>query len=771
MRVRFTIGSLIFVVGYISAQTFTFSGAVTDSVTGTPLENATVYVVELKQGEPTDKNGNFSFSLPHGSYTIMCRMLGYDDKSEILLLSGDRHATFQLSPAAIKLSEVRITGENERSSLKASSQSVAMLTPKEVDRHRGQTLGKTLEHVSGVTLLSTGPSISKPVVRGLHSQRVVVVNAGVQQEGQQWGGEHAPEIDPFVPSRISVLKGASGIEYGAGAIGGVIKIEPRPLRSSSGIGGILSLNGFSNNRQGAASILLEGKTEFLENVAWRVQSSARQAGDSKTGSYVLGNTGFKEIDGSFAAGYRTDGKGIQAYFSHYETELGIFRGAHIGNTSDLLRAIERGRPSIDYDFTYDIRGPKQNVAHDLWSVNGDYHIPSVGILEAQYGWQSNNRKEYDAHRAFSSEPPTTPSFDLTLTTYSGDIKLRHEPAGNFTGTIGISGIRQGNVRKGTTLLIPNFRAYSGSIFAIEEWVNNHVILNAGLRYDYRWFEVFALPQKNIVQKIHSYSNVTAAAGGIYQFAPAWSIGLNIGTAWRPPSINELYSNDVHHGTAQFEIGNQNLGIERNVSSELTLRFNDSESHGDLGFYMNSFDNYIFAFPDPNPTLTIRGAFPTFRYTSTTALLYGVDGTFDLFLSERFSFVTGFSIVRGDDRTANRPLINMPADRIYITPHYHIGDFSFLNELFVEATVTAVAHQDRFPANIDYADPPPGYVLFGVAFGSDISVASTVMQANLEIENLFNKQYRDYQSRFRYFADDPGMNATLRLTIPFGTISH
>lgn len=770
MQYRSLVYLSVFVVECLSAQSFTFFGTVVDSATSVPLEQATVYVVELKLGKSTDKNGNFSFTLPHGTYTIMCRMLGYEDKSEVLVLSGNRQKTFQLVPAAVKLSEVNVVGETERLSLKASSQSVTMLTSKEIDRHRGQTLGKALEHISGVTLLSTGPSISKPVIRGLHSQRVVLVNAGVQQEGQQWGGEHAPEIDPFVPSRISVLKGAAGIEYGAGAIGGVIRIEPRSLRTSAGIGGILTFNGFSNNAQAAASLLLEGKTELLENVAWRIQSSTRLAGDSRTSNYILGNTGFKEFDGSFAVGYSTEGKRIQAYFSHYGTELGIFRGSHIGNISDLLRAIERGSPLVEYEFTYNIKGPKQNVTHDLWSVNGEYHIPSLGILTAQYGWQSNNRKEYDAHKPFSNEPPTTPSFDLTLTTYSADVKLRHEPVGNFVGTVGVSGIRQGNVRKGTTLLIPNFRAYSGSVFAIEEWVNDNLILNMGMRYDYRWFEVYALPQKNIVQKIHSYSNVTAAGGVIYQFAQTWSLGLNVGTAWRPPSINELYSNDVHHGAAQFEIGNPNLDIERNVSMELTLRYDDNINHGDIGFYINSFDNYIYALPDPTPTLTIRGAFPTFRYTSTNALLYGADGMFDLFLTERFSFIGGFSIVRGDDNSTNRPLINMPADRLYFTPHYDVGKFWFFEELFAEVTVTAVARQNRFPANMDYVDPPPGYVLFGLAFGSNISIVNTTAKINLEIENLFNKQYRDYQSRYRYFADDPGFNVILRLQIPFGNIS-
>jgi iron complex outermembrane receptor protein len=192
-----------------------------------------------------------------------CVCLGYADRLMTMTITKDLHRVIRLMPAEIELSEVRITGENDRSGLTASSQSVIVMTPQDVDRHRGQTLGKALESINGITVLSTGPSISKPVIRGLHSQRVRVLNAGVPQEGQQWGGEHAPEIDPFAASSIEVLKGVAGVEFGAGAIGGVIKLQPRDLRTVPGIGGELTLNGFSNNRQASGSLLVEGGPDLV----------------------------------------------------------------------------------------------------------------------------------------------------------------------------------------------------------------------------------------------------------------------------------------------------------------------------------------------------------------------------------------------------------------------------------------------------------------------------------------------------------------------------
>jgi iron complex outermembrane receptor protein len=388
-------------------KTVRLYGAVFDKATKSPLPGANVFVQELKRGGVTDADGAFNIEgLESGRYTLVCRLLGYEEmRKTVLIAEMNLKQDFYLKSNPIELQGVEVSVEKEKATLTESSQALEVLGDAELQKHRGQTLGETLKEIPGVTVLQTGPAIAKPVIRGLHSQRVLVLNAGVPQEGQQWGAEHAPEIDPFSPGRIEVLKGAAGVQYGSGAIGGVIRVEPRPLRALGGIGGELTLNAFSNNLQGAGSLLLEGGLSRWSGFGWRTQGSLRRAGDSKTSAYNVINSGFDERDWSVAAGYNKERGGIEMYYSHFGTELGIFLGSHLGNVTDLLRAIERGRPSIERRFSYEVDSPKQDISHDLLSVRSRYEFSGLGRFEMQYGWQQNHRQEFDAHAPFSSKPP------------------------------------------------------------------------------------------------------------------------------------------------------------------------------------------------------------------------------------------------------------------------------------------------------------------------------------------------------------------------------
>lgn len=763
MAVRATILALFALFHTVQAQTVTFSGSVVDSTTNTVLENATIFIVERNAGVSTDHRGGFSVTLPEGRYTVICRLLGYSDQTSVLTLTKDLHRIFRLSPSDIELSEVRVSANLDRAGLTATSQSVIVMTPQEVDRHRGQTLGKALESITGVTVLTTGPSIAKPVLRGLHSQRVRVLNAGVPQEGQQWGGEHAPEIDPFAPARIEVLKGVAGVEYGAGAIGGVIRLEPREMRTSPGIGGEVSLNGFMNNRQAAGSALVEGGPGLLGGLTWRLQASGRQAGNSSAPEYVIGNSGFREFDGSTAFGYTLADLTLTAYYSHFGTELGIYRGSHLGNLDDLNRAIDAGRPLQEYPFTYEIQPPKQVITHDLWSVHASYPVRGVGEFEMQYGWQSNGREEYDGHARSRGRA----NFDLTLTTYSADVKLRHAPIGGLFGTVGVSGMRQGNVGQGLSFLIPNFRSYTGGAYMLETFTEGVWTLSAGGRVDMQSLQVYAYPSRSIPNATHEYTSASGAAGVIWQFQPEWSLNLNLGTGWRPPSVNELYSYGVHHGTAQFEIGDPGLTPERSVSADVTFKHRSESSLAEISLYVNRMDDFIFAFPSLQPTLTLRGIFPTMIYRQSDVLMTGADLSYETDLTDDLRGGASLSVVRGDDMAADQPLFQMPSDRVRLWLHYHLPRHLGLEEAYVEVTGTGVARQTRVPPNADYTPAPPGYALYDIEYGGEFVMGPHMVRFNISVQNMFNTAYRDYLSRFRYFIDNPGRDIVVRIHIPFG----
>jgi iron complex outermembrane recepter protein len=758
------ITSSAFAAGPHVDLTFKISGIISDSATREPLIGASIVLEPIGTGRRVGKDGKFEFaSLKQGKYALHVRSVGYREKHIEIELKGDVQLTIMLAVQAVEGQEITVRPTKEQSSKALTTE----LTEEELDRQRGQTLGETLEHISGVTVLQTGASIAKPVIRGLHSQRITVLNAGVAQEGQQWGAEHGPEIDPFSPTTIEVVKGAASVEYGAGAMGGVIRVVPRALPQHSAIRGNLALNAFSNNQQGASSLMIEGGIPGAEGFGWRAQGSYRIAGDSRTPDYVLGNTAFKELNGSLAMGYVGETYGLEAFGTHFGSELGIFKGSHIGSKEDLERVIEQGQPSATYEFSYDIDAPKQSVDHDLLSLGGHLDVGSVGKLEAHLGLQHNDRSEYENQRDPSK--PARRSMRLELFTNNADIKLRHAPIGNMTGSIGINAVRQANVGDGYDLLIPNYLSYAGGAYVLEQLgIRDDIAFKAGVRYDVNDMQVYALPIKEIERNHHSFSSASGAAGLTYDLGLNWSLGAGVATAWRPPSINELYSKGVHHGSAQYEIGDNTLTSERSINTDLSLRLQTPKIGLELAGFFNSFDGFINLTPQPEPVLTVSGAYPAFKYQQSDARLIGGEITLHYQLFEELSTRLTSSIVRGRDTKRDEPLFGMPADRAELEVEYLLPDWlDAFQSSSVAVNTIAVARQTNVASGSDYAAPPAGYMLLNARLSTHAIILGQQLDIYLQAQNILNQHYRDYLSRYRYFSDDPGRNFILRLSFPFG----
>lgn len=757
--------------GVLSADAQSIRGRVLDATTQAPLAHANVVVADTRRGTATNADGGFTIDgLPPGTYLLAAQYVGYETVLRTVEVVAGRTATveFPLNPSPLAVEEIVVrAGMTEEELLTRARQSVATLGPDVLERTRGQTLGETLKQLPGVTTMQTGPSISKPVVRGLHSQRVVVLNAGVPQEGQQWGGEHAPEIDPFAPARIEVVKGAAGVEHGVGAIGGVIQVEPRVLPTAPGFGGRVDLNGFSNSRQGAGAVLIEGAPAQVEGFAWRAQASVRKAGDAHTPDYVIGNSAFEERNGALTLGYQTARTGLKLYASRFATELGIYRGSHVNTLNGLRRAIDRDRPAVDYAFSYAIDAPKQSITHDLVSLKGVHRLPRGDRLEVQYGIQRNHRQEFDAHRR-GGDPLDEPAFDLTLNTHTLDAKWRLPPRRNAFGVVGLSGMNQANVNAESGYLIPNFRALTGGAFAHGTWMPGNWTLEAGARFDTRWMKAFPRADGAFERRTHAYRSLSGVVGGIWQFAPTWSVATNVATAWRPPSVNELYSYGVHHGTAQFEIGDATLSSERSIGVDATLRHVGDRVRLETSFYTNWMNDFIHLFPTRDTLVTIRGVFPAFQHQQAQAVLRGLDGHVEFDLRPAWAVGARASVVRGTNVAANMPLIGMPADRLVLHSTVRLFEGPRLRTSELRPELTFVRKQTRVPEGVDYAPPPAGYALVGLQYHADLQVGNTPLQVGLSIHNLFNTRYRDYLSRWRYYIDEPGRTLVVRVRIPFGT---
>jgi iron complex outermembrane receptor protein len=390
----------------------------------------------------------------------------------------------------------------------------------------------------------------------------------------------------------------------------------------------------------------------------------------------------------------------------------------------------------------------------------------------QYGVQRNHREEYDAHRAYNDSLAALnrPAFALTLVSHSVEARFHHRPARRFFGVVGVSGMNQLNVNGRSGFLIPNFRAFSGGVFVRETWAAERMQIEAGARYDFRW--VRAWPRENggsgaFVRHVNDYGSVSAAIGSIWSLAPSWSLSMNIGSAWRPPSVNEQYNFGVHHGTAQFEIGSPDLRAERSFGQDVTLRHDGARARSEVSLYHTAFKRFIFLYPDTEPRVTIRGTFPTFHYEQADARLIGFDGSAEYDLTPALTLGLVASVVRGENIDADEPLVYMPGDRWRAVAHLNLPEGDVLIHPHLEAEVLHVARQSRYTAGVDYVDPPPGYTLFNASCALDVAMQRSSVHVHLSVHNVFDTAYRDYLSRFRYFVDDPGRSIILRISMPIG----
>ena len=654
--------------------------------------------------------------------------------------------------------------------------STAVIDGAALDARRGQTLAETLDGLPGVTTLSTGPTIGKPVVRGLHSDRVVILEDGVRQEGQAWGGEHAPEIDPFAADRVEVIRGAAGVEVGAGAIGGAVKLQARDLPTTPGVGGQLALQAFSNSGQGAASLVAEDAPAGWGGLAWRAQGSVRRAGDARTPDVVISNSAFAEASGHLTLGYTRGPLELDAHLRRYYAELGIYRGSHFGNQRNLEAIIARGGPDPDWDyaFSYAIDAPKQTVTHDVASVHG--HTEAWGgHLDAQLAWQQNRRREFDAHRPYSDSLAalgTRPSFDLGLGTQSLDVAFAPRPSGRLAGKVGLQARTQLNKNAASGVLVPNYRAYDGGLFGHATWAATpRLSLEAGARLDARHVTAFPfLADGGFARDARAYLGGALALGALQTLGDAWSVALHAGSAWRPPNVAELYSDGVHHGTAQYEIGDAALEPEHSLDLSATLRHESAAASAEVSAYVNHVFGYVYGLDQPEPTVTIRGTFPTVAYTSTDARLAGLDADAELRPTGWLALGAHASLLRADNLALDGPLHGAPANRFgahvrATAPRDVLG----VGAPFLELDVRHTARQDRLqPGAFLPAPYPPAYTLTALRAGGELSLSGQPVRLSLDVDNLFDVRYRDALSRFRYFVDEPGRNVSVRLSVPFGS---
>ena len=744
-------------------------GRVIDDHDRLGLSFAEVWLPELERGAVTDVDGRFQIEgLCAGTYLVRVMHLGCEPVERRVVLQRSMEMDFRLEHHVEELRELEVVRERPDENVGAAKQE---LGKDDMEMGAGRDLATMLSVIPGVTVLSSGPTIAKPMIQGLTGNRILTLNQGVRQEDQQWGTEHAPNLDPFSSDRITVVKGASSVQYGADAIGGVVITEPVELPREHGLGGEVRALGILNGRGGGASGMLQGAARSMPGLGWRVQGSVRSTGDATAPDYVLSNTGMREAGGSVAVGMRRHWGHAQVYYSYFGRELGILRASHIGNLTDLQIAIATGEPWYQAPFTYDIEAPRQVVQHHLFKAEFEHRIAERSQLSATYGYQADDRQEYDIRRGGRSDRQ---ALDLFLTTHTADVVLKHWLGPKVHGKFGANGVLQDNFNvpgTGIRPLIPDFTKATGGVFVLEHVpLGERFELEVGARLEGTRIEVRRFDREGTYSTpLHSFVNQALGLGLNWEIADSTRMRFNLSSAFRPPHVSEMYSEGLHHGSAAIELGDPGLNSERayRASADLQAAPFKGRLRMDLTAHAGFFDGYIYLLPS-GFQLTIRGAFPVFNYVATDAWLYGLDGQLMYQVKGPWALRSRFSIVRGWDVGADEWLFQMPSDRIENSLVYQPPDPGGWRDVEFSVSSAFVFQQVRVPPDVDLMPAPDTYHLLGLGISMERPIGNDRLRFGIQGANLLNMAYRDILDRFRYYADARGADLTLSVRYSFGS---
>jgi iron complex outermembrane receptor protein len=781
------------------------SGVVVNKETNDPLSDVLIRAITDPQvfGNRVLYNSSdkFSISDEYGKFlledlcpeedSLVFSRIGYQDS--LISIEGD-FWTVSLTERSVQLENVMISDEREKiSGTQTMSRQSINLEDKVVDRT--SSLASIASEIDGVTFISTGSNVERPVIHGLYGNRVLVLNNYIKHGFQNWGDDHAPEINIASVERISVLKGSSGVRFGPEALGGAIIIEPDPMDLRNPY--YLNINsGYQTNGKGSNFSLKTGKG--FENFAFNAGLSYIKLGDRHAPSYSLTNSGKEEIGLNLGLHYHLNNFDIKLYYSYVDVNLALLRSSIFHSGNAISRAISSETPLFIRPFSYDINEPNQLVNHHLGKATVNWWYDENEKVSLTYGRQLNKRKEFDVRRNVDR-----PIIDLDLTTTDLMLEWDHSFSERSDGLIGFHFFNQDNDNNpgtSTTPYIPNYNTNRYSFFLIETLNFGKNLFEIGARVDYEDYNVRGRDiSQNIFRDEHSLNNVTFSIGYENQVSESFSFRSNIGSAWRTPNMAELYSFGSHGFKNSFGLlryyynEDQKLRTDEVIimsesllSSEKSLKlinefdYNSDKNDIKLTLFSNYILNYVFERPI-GLYGTIRGPMPYFIFDQSDMLFIGSDLTLKRKFTNKFNSSLTLNYLWSNNLDNNGKLLNLPPVRIENSINWDTNNFWKINSSEISLSPSYTFQQFQAPMTIspeslingtnnitsdtdifDFKDAPEGYFLLDFSWKFNIKDFT----ASVMVNNVLNKKYRNYLNNMRYFADEVGRNFMINLTYSF-----
>ena len=684
----------------------------------------------------------------------------------------------------LKLNELVVTGVTGDTKLKNATAPISIIRPQELRSTASTNVIDAIAHQPGLSQLTTGGGISKPIIRGLGYNRVVVMSEGVRQEGQQWGDEHGVEVDGGAVNSVEILKGPASLMYGSDAMAGVIILHSQPTAAEGTMRANVSSEYQTNNGLFGYSLSFGGNQKGF---VWDARFSHKMAHayKNKYDGYVPGSQ-FQERAGRLLLGVQKHWGHSWLTWTAYHLTPSIIEGERDEETGEL----ERGEGFTDHGYGKSL--PFQQVKHYKLVWDNAVNLPS-GMLKAIVGYQQNRRQEFeedmDEYEAF---------FKLHTLTY--DIRYLTQEWDGWKLSAGIGGMYQQSLNKGEEALIPEYRLFDFGLYATASKQLDRWTLNGGLRFDHRHLhgdELMEDDEQRFVDFRRHFNGVTGSVGAVWNVSDHLDMRLNVARGFRTPNLSELASNGIHEGSQRYEIGNRDLNAEYSLQADLGVDFTSEYVSAQLALFANRIDNYIFMHRLPEE---VEEGYLTYAYTQGDARLLGFEAGIDvhpvhsLHFENTFSYVDARQLNQSNERIKYLPFTPAPRWTSEVKwelmhhshttvghhhvegPHMHGSNGLSLNNVYLSAGIECYLKQDHIYSADDTETPTPSYTLVNLSAGTDILLKhKKIAEVYITADNLLNRAYQNHLSRLKYTdmnvvtgrqgVYNMGRNVTFKLVVP------
>ena len=742
------------------AQTATLTGTVTHDGDGIALPGVTLFFPDLNTGTVTDADGRYEISgLPLATITVQVSYIGHQTIVCDVDLRRMSSLDFVMKESNAMINEVVVTAFTGTSQLRNSPTPVNVVSHHDLHSVASTNIIDALAQQPGVSQLTTGSAISKPVIRGLGYNRVAVVSDGIRQEGQQWGDEHGIEVDADRVQTAEVLKGPASLMYGSDAMAGVLVLNNMPVLPKGQFMAGVSTQYQTNNGLWDYSLNLAGN----KSVLWDVRYSERMAHAYKNryDGYVTGSQFHQRALSGLVGVSRKWGNSNLAV-NYFHLTPGIVEGERDGETGELVVPYEGYNVK-----TYHKALPFQQITHCKAVVDNSFFL-GEGRLKLILGYQHNQRQEFE-------EATDEAELDFRLHTVNYDARYVIG-VGGWKVAAGVNGMWQQSLNRGEEVLIPEYKLLDIGVFAttsrdLERWT-----LSGGLRVDNRHIHRLAL-EDIFTDFSRNFNGVTGSVGAVYHAGERVNVRLNASRGFRTPNMSELASNGVHEGSIRYELGDKDLKSEFSWQFDLGADYSSPVISAQASLFLNRISNYIYI--KRLAGVETQG-YQTYRYTSGNARLWGAEVSVDIHPVEPLHFENSLGFV--DARLSGQPL-----ERRYLpcTPPLRwkselrydlIRDGHLLTNTYVAVNLDCNAKQSHYLMEDDSETATPAYCLLGASIGTQVKHKGKIV-ATVSIigDNLLDKAYQSHLSRLKYADENPltgrmgvynmGRNFTLKLDIP------